>query len=64
MWSSYCIHKGANETLDDYLAQKVFNGEKGSQMQPQPQDVEGFEVFIKRYTQGLAIERAAVDSLI
>lgn len=62
--ASYCIHKGANETLDDYLAQKVFNGEKGSQMQPQPQDVEGFEVFIKRYTQGLAIERAAVDSLI
>lgn len=61
--ASYMFNKGSNETLEDYLAQKVFAGETGTKMSPDPKDVEGFEEFIKRYTKGLAIERAAVDSL-
>lgn len=61
--AAYMINKGENEALGDYLASKVFNGMTGTSMEPKPEDVAGFDEFIKRYTAGLAIERAAVDSL-
>lgn len=61
--AAYMINKGENEALGDYLASKVFNGMTGTSMDPKPEDVAGFDEFIKRYTAGLAIERAAVDSL-
>ena len=32
-------------------------------MEPDAKDVAGFETFIERYRRGLAIERAAVESL-
>ena len=31
---------------------------------PDPADVAGYEKFMERYTEGLAIERAAVDHLL
>ncbi|MDD7741044.1 MAG: FGGY-family carbohydrate kinase [Lachnospiraceae bacterium] len=61
--ASYMINKDENETLDDYLAEKVFSGNKGSKMNPDPEDVAGFEAFIERYKAGLPIERAAVENL-
>lgn len=61
--ASYMIGKSANETLDDYLAQKVFAGKAGSKIEPNASDVAGFDEFIARYTKGLPIERAAVDYL-
>ncbi|MVX67104.1 xylulokinase [Clostridium chromiireducens] len=61
--ASYMINKVENETLDDYLTNKVFAGKMGTRIDPDTKDVEGFNEFIKRYTKGLAIERAAVDSL-
>ena len=61
--ASYMVNKEEGETLDDFLADKVFHGETGVEMQPDPKDVAGFDEYLKRYTQGLAIERAAVDSL-
>ena len=61
--ASYMLSKGSDETLDDYLTNKVFAGKMGTKIDPDPKDVEGFNEFIKRYTKGLAIERAAVDNL-
>lgn len=61
--ASYMINKAENETLDDYLTNKVFAGQSGTKIEPDAKDVEGFNEFIKRYTKGLAIERAAVDNL-
>lgn len=61
--ASYMINKAENETLDDYLTNKVFEGQTGTKIEPDAKDVEGFNEFIKRYTKGLAIERAAVDNL-
>jgi len=61
--ASYMLNKGSNETLEDYLTQKVFAGKIGTKMDPDSKDVEGFNEFIKRYTKGLDIERAAVDNL-
>ncbi|NRT79200.1 xylulokinase [Clostridium beijerinckii] len=61
--ASYMINKDENETLDDYLTNKVFAGQIGTKIDPDSKDVEGFNEFIKRYTSGLAIERTAIDSL-
>ena len=61
--ANYMVQKGADETLSDYLNNKVFAGEESVRMEPDAKDVAGFETFIERYKKGLAIERAAVDSM-
>jgi sugar (pentulose or hexulose) kinase len=61
--ASYMLHKTANESLEAYLSNKVFAGEKGSTITPDPRDVDGFATFMERFKKGLVIERAAVDAL-
>ena len=62
--ASYMLNKEKGETLADYLSEKVFAGNKGSKMEPKQEDVEGFEVFARRYRKGIAIEKAAAEALI
>ncbi|WP_058306140.1 xylulokinase [Gracilibacillus massiliensis] len=61
--ASYMINKDGSETLDDYLNEKVFADQEVKTISPDPKDVKGFEQFMERYKEGLAIERAAVDHL-
>ncbi len=60
--ASYRIHKSANETMESYLSNKVFAGDTGVTIAPNPTDVAGFAAFMARYLPGLAIERAAVET--
>ncbi len=62
--AAYMKNKADGETLEDYLAKKVFEGNAGSRMEPDAKDVEGYEVFIERYKKGVAIEKEALRSLI
>src|SRR5690625_2868964 len=61
--ASYMMNKDHNESLEDFLDQKVFDGIDGEKMHPDEIDVAGFEVFIERYKKGLVIEQTAVDHL-
>lgn len=61
--ASYMKNKSEGETLDDYLADKVFAGYEGVEIAPDAEDVRGFDEFIERYKKGLPIERAAVENL-
>ena len=61
--ASYMKNKGQEESLADYLAQKVFHGEEGESIAPKAEDVSSFEEFMIRYKAGLSIERAAVENL-
>ena len=61
---SYMLNKSEGETLEAFLAQKVFAGNKGTSESPSPEDVKGFEVFIERYKKGISIEKAALESLL
>lgn len=62
--ASYMVNKEEGETLEAFLENKVFAGNTGSSMQPDPADVEGFNAFIANgYKAGLPIERAAVDCM-
>lgn len=62
--AAYMANKEEGETLVDYLGNKVFGGQQGTKMDPDPADVAGFEVFADRYKEGIAIELAAADHLI
>ncbi len=59
----YMATKVEGETLDAYLNEKIFAGEKGETLNPDPADVAGFDAFIERYKAGLPIEAAAVEAL-
>ncbi len=61
--ASFMANKKDGETLDQYLADKVFGSDKGEEITPNAKDVAGFDEFILRYKKGLPIERAAVDYL-
>jgi sugar (pentulose or hexulose) kinase len=61
--AAYLLHKAENEPLEAYLAKKVFAGENGTTIAPDPVDVAGFNTFMERYKKGLDIERTAVTAL-
>jgi sugar (pentulose or hexulose) kinase len=61
--AAYMLRREPGETLEAYLAHKVFAGNGGARVEPDPKDERGFAQFMKRYTAGLNIERAAVENL-
>lgn len=61
--ASYMRQREEGETLADYLSRHVFADVQSVTVEPQPSDVAGFEVFMERYARGLAIEKAAIESL-
>ncbi len=61
--ASYMLHREEGETLAEYLSRRVFADAESVTVKPKPSDVAGFEAFMERYTKGLAIEKAAIESL-
>ena len=61
--AAYMVLKGSGESLADYLDNKVFAGETGSELAPDAAGVKGFDAFIERYKSGLAAEKAAVEAV-
>ena len=61
--ASYTLHKEEKESLETYLSNKVFAGDNTATIAPDQRDVDGFTAFMKRYEEGLAIERTAVEAL-
>lgn len=62
--ASYLVNKEEGESLTQFLDDKVFAGNEGTTLNPDPKGVEGFNVFMERYLKGLEIERAAVNSKV
>lgn len=59
--AAYRIDKKEGEKLEDYLENRIFCRMSGETLEPSPEDVKGFQVFMKRYKAGLAIEKSAID---
>lgn len=57
--ASYQVNKDDGETLADFLDNKVFAGNTGVEIAPTPEDVEGFNKYIKEYQACLPIEKEA-----
>ena len=52
-----------NLSLDEYLSTKVFKNSVAETIAPTKEGIEGFETFMTRYRNGLAIEQSAIDNL-
>ncbi|NLO39549.1 MAG: FGGY-family carbohydrate kinase [Ruminiclostridium sp.] len=61
--ASYMENQAEKETLEEFLNNQVFASQEKACVAPDPSDVAGFNEFMKRYANGLAIERAAVENL-
>ena len=59
--ADYLSHKDMD--LSSYLDTIVFASAESSIVAPDEKDIEGFDKFFRRYHEGLAIERAAVEHL-
>ena len=55
--------KNFSSKLEDWLNVRVFKNLAGEAVNPDLEDVKGFEEFTKRYVAGLDIERAAINSM-
>jgi sugar (pentulose or hexulose) kinase len=61
--AAYMAQKDRNETLEAFLAMRVFAGAKSERAEPDEEDASGFASYMERYSAGLAVERAAVEHL-
>lgn len=57
---SYLVNNDKKQSLSDFLDEKVFAGNTGIEVSPEPEDVRGFNEYIEHYKTCLAIEEAAV----
>ena len=60
--AAYLLRSDRDETLPTYL-DRLLAGRVGEAVRPDPKDVAGFDIYLKRYIDGLSVEGAAVDSL-
>ena len=59
--AAYMMRKDDSLSLPDFI-DAAFEGAESRSAEPEPADVEGFDSFFRRYHQGLAIERSAVEN--
>ena len=61
---AFYMLQNRGEGLADYLNQQVFADETGETVEPDPEDVRGFDAYMEVYKKGLQVEAAAVESLL
>lgn len=59
--ADYMTH--TERSLADYLEEVVFADADVATIEPDAADVEGFKAFLEKYKKGLAVERAAVETI-
>jgi len=59
--AAFLVGRAPNESLVEFLNNRVFEGGDLETAEPDPQDVAGFDAFIQRYVAALPVERAAVE---
>ena len=61
--AAYMLQRSEGESLEDYLASRVFAGVSGSTVEPDAAAAAGFDSYIKWYKALLEVEQAAVKML-
>ena len=59
--AAFCVRRQPEESLIDFVSNRVFVDSKLQTAEPDPQDTAGFDAFIRRYVAALPVERAAVE---
>ena len=50
-------------SLEDFLEEKVFSKEKSITIEPNAEDMAGFDQFLAKYKSSLAVQRSAIEAL-
>ncbi|MCQ2074131.1 MAG: FGGY-family carbohydrate kinase [Bacteroidaceae bacterium] len=58
--AAFAVNNPKKMALPDYLDEVVFAGNTGNEVAPTPEDVAGFNAYIKNYIAALPVEEAAV----
>ena len=57
--AAYMLRENKEETLEDYLTQRVFAGAKTTVCHPNPAGVAGFQAYMQRYVAALPAQKSA-----
>lgn len=61
--AAYLLHRQPEESLEDYLARRVFADAVGRTIDPNPKDVEGFQRYVRQFKDAIAVEQLAAKTL-
>lgn len=61
--AAYMTEKKEEESLPDFLQNKIFAGNNGEEVKPTQEDIDGFNAYFKLYKACLPIEQKAVEVL-
>ena len=61
--AAFLRNRETDETLEEYLGNRVFAGVSGTTLEPDPADVAGFNDYVRRYTALLQVEQTAIEVL-
>ena len=61
--AAYRVNRRPEESLEQYLSERVFVQMRSVTLEPQSEDAAGFQAFLTAYRRGLAVEKTAVQVL-
>ena len=61
--AAFMINRAEGGPLEAYLNAHVFADTKGTTLEPEQADVDGFNIYIEQYKQLLKVEKTAVEVL-
>ena len=61
--ASYMVNKEKEESLADYLSQKVFKNAQSLTVTPDMEDVKGFDEYLDKYKEALKVEKEALKAV-
>lgn len=61
--ASYMLNKQDNESLEEYLNNKVFLNVNKITLNPNKEDVDGFNTYIENYKKLLEVEKKAIEAI-
>ncbi|WP_432647761.1 xylulokinase [Mitsuokella sp.] len=61
--AAYLVDRQAGETLGDYLDKRIFTKLDGDTIKASPEEIAGFQTFMRHYRSGLDVEKAAIAAL-
>lgn len=61
--AAFMLMRSEQESLERFLAERVFAGAESSTLQPDASDMKGFNNYIKRFQAALAVEQTATEQI-
>lgn len=59
--AAYMADRDPEETLEEYLKNRVFSGVSSTEVKPEEKDMEGFDVFLSAYKKAFSVEKEAAE---